>query len=139
MGLAVLLCVGSLGCGPVGYLQTVTFDARELVREAEDVRAPELAPYEYHAAWEYLRMAREFGARADFELAIDYGKRSARLARDGRRRAERVARERRDAAARRKAESKGKSAPQPGDAPDDAPGDAPGGAPGDAPDDPPLR
>jgi hypothetical protein len=25
--LAALLCVGLLGCGPVGYLQTVTFDA----------------------------------------------------------------------------------------------------------------
>lgn len=119
--LAALLCAGSLGCGPVGYLQTVTFDARELVHEAEAVRAPELAPYEYHAAWAYLRMARELGARADFELAIDYGKRSVRLAREGRRRAEQVARDRRDAAARRKAEGERKSASTSDDAADEPP------------------
>lgn len=99
------LLLGALpGCGPVGYLQTVTVDARELVQAAEEAGARERAPYEYHAAWEYLRMARELGARADFELAIDYGKRSERLAREGRRRAAQVARDRREVAARRQGE-----------------------------------
>ncbi|MBK8481394.1 MAG: DUF4398 domain-containing protein [Proteobacteria bacterium] len=111
LGFVSLFFVSLAGCGPIGYLQTVTVDARDLVQDAEDAGARELAPYEYHAAWEYLRMAREFGARADFELAIDYGKRSARLAREGRRRAAQVARDRREVAARRQGERERKAAP----------------------------
>jgi hypothetical protein len=68
------------GCiGPIDYLNTVARKARRAVAEAEAVNAEKLSPYEYWSAVTYLRMAREKAARADFEDANKYGKKSVEM------------------------------------------------------------
>jgi Domain of unknown function (DUF4398) len=74
-GLALLMLVAT-GCGPIEYISIVTFQASKAVQEAKASRAPELAPYEYTSAVEYLHKAREVGGYARYHEAIEWGKKS---------------------------------------------------------------
>jgi uncharacterized protein DUF4398 len=87
--LALLMLVMA-GCGPIEYISTVTFDASKAVQAARASRAPELAPYEYTAAVEYLHKAREVGGYARYHEAVELGKK----ARDFGQKAVELARER---------------------------------------------
>jgi hypothetical protein len=73
LALLTLLCGG---CGPIEYISTVTFQASKAVQEARASRAPELAPYEYTSAVEYLHKAREVGGYARYHDAIEFGKKA---------------------------------------------------------------
>jgi hypothetical protein len=74
--IALLCLVAVGGCGPIEYISTVTFEASKAVQEAKASRAPELAPYEYTAAVEYLHKAREVGGYARYHDAIELGKKA---------------------------------------------------------------
>jgi hypothetical protein len=76
LALMALLCSG---CGPIEYISMVTFQASKAVQEARASRAPELAPYEYTAAVEYLHEAREVGGYARYHDAIEFGKKARDL------------------------------------------------------------
>lgn len=92
--LVVLVSAGALwGCGPTRYLKEVSGSARHAVIEARAAGAEELAPYEYWSAHEYLAMAKDTAARADFEQSLEYGNKAERMAR----RAKRAAYEAREA------------------------------------------
>ena len=73
---ALLVAIALGGCGPIEYISTVTFEASKAVQEAKASRAPELAPYEYTAAVEYLHKAREVGGYARYHEAIEFGKKA---------------------------------------------------------------
>jgi hypothetical protein len=70
------LSIAGVGCGPVGYLQQVQGRARQAVAEAQQAGADRVAPYEYTAAVEYLKKAEEEGTHAEYQVAIDLGRRS---------------------------------------------------------------
>jgi hypothetical protein len=74
VALLTLFAVG--GCGPIEYISTVTFEASKAVQEAKASRAPELAPYEYTAAVEYLHKARELGGHARYQQSVEFGKKA---------------------------------------------------------------
>ena len=93
-GVALVCLIAVAGCGPIEYITTVTFEASKAVQEAKASRAPELAPYEYTAAVEYLHKAREVGGYARYHEAVEWGKR----ARDFGHYATKLARERTSAA-----------------------------------------
>src|SRR5690242_16683098 len=73
---ALLMLLATAGCGPIEYITVVTFDASKAVQEAKASRAPELAPYVYTAAVEYLHKAREVGGYARYHDAIEFGKKA---------------------------------------------------------------
>ena len=77
--LLVVLC-GSSGCGPARFLGQVNDRAARAVAAATEANAAVLAPYEYTAATEYLRKAREEGAYAEYQVAIEFGRRAEDLA-----------------------------------------------------------
>ena len=88
MRAVALLVLLTTGCGPIEYITVVTFEASKAVQEAKASRAPELAPYEYTAAVEYLHKAREVGGYARYQEAArfggkarDFGREATRLAR----------------------------------------------------------
>lgn len=74
LGLGAL--VACAACGPVGYLNQVHRRAREAVVEARRAGAEQAAPYELTAAVEYLSKAEEEGGEAEYQVAIEYGRRS---------------------------------------------------------------
>jgi hypothetical protein len=74
--LALLTLFAVAGCGPIEYISMVTFEASKAVQEAKASRAPELAPYEFTAAVEYLHKAREVGGYARYHEAIEFGKKA---------------------------------------------------------------
>ena len=76
LALLLLFAVAAGGCGPIEYISIVTFDASKAVQEAKASRAPELAPYEYTAAVEYLHKAREVGGYARYHEAVEFGKKA---------------------------------------------------------------
>jgi hypothetical protein len=76
--LAALLC--PTGCGPVQYLSQVSDKATKAVAAAKRAHADQLAPYEFTAANEYLHKAREEGGSAEYQAAIEYGRRAEDLA-----------------------------------------------------------
>ena len=79
---AVLSCLvfATGGCGPIEYLNQVGGKAAGAVAAAKRVNAEKLAPYEYTAAVEYLHKAREEGGFAEYQIAIEYGRRAEDLA-----------------------------------------------------------
>ena len=83
MRLSSLLCVLPLlgGCGPVGYLATVTRDANRAVLEARAAGAAKAAPYEWTAALLYLERSHELAGYARWQEALALGRRAAALAR----------------------------------------------------------
>jgi len=74
------MVLGAAGCGPVGYLQQVHGKAREAVTEAKRAGAEAAAPYEYVSAVEYLKKAQEEGDHAEYQVAIEYGRRAETFA-----------------------------------------------------------
>jgi hypothetical protein len=68
------------GCGPVEYLAQVSGRAPAALAQAQHHGAERLAPYEFTAAQEYLREAREQATRSSYQRAIDYGRRAEELA-----------------------------------------------------------
>ena len=74
----------SLGaCGPVEYINQVGNKAASAVSAAKLASAQRYAPYEYTAAEEYLHKAREEAGHAEYQDAIEYG-RKARIWRTAR-------------------------------------------------------
>ena len=65
------------GCGPVAYINQVPRDAAQKVEQARALNAAKFSPYWWTRATEYLRMAREVAAHADFQGANKFGKLSA--------------------------------------------------------------
>jgi len=77
---AVLAVAPLLGCGPVEYISQVGNRAASAVSSAKLAQADRYAPYEYTAAEEYLHKAREEGGYAEYQDAIEYGKKAEDLA-----------------------------------------------------------
>jgi hypothetical protein len=63
-----------IGCGPVEYIAQVGGRASSSLAQARREKADELAPYEYTAAGEFLKKAREEAGRSQFQTALEYGK-----------------------------------------------------------------
>ena len=74
------LALASAACGPIEYLSQVSDRAARAVAAAKQANADELAPYELTAATEYLHEAREQAGSAEYESAIEYGRRAEDLA-----------------------------------------------------------
>jgi hypothetical protein len=77
---ALALVVGSSACGPIEYLSQVSSRAATAVEAAKQAHADRYAPYELTAAEEYLHKAREEGAYAQYQDAIEYGRKSEEMA-----------------------------------------------------------
>jgi hypothetical protein len=77
---AVLAVAPLLGCGPVEYISQVGNKAASAVSSAKLAQADRYAPYEYTAAEEYLHKAREEAGYAEYQVAIEYGRKSEDLA-----------------------------------------------------------
>src|SRR4051794_30137887 len=78
------LLVSLWGCGPVEYINQVGNKAASAVSAAKLAQADRYAPYEYTAAEEYLHKAREEAGYAEYEDAIEFGRRAEELANKGR-------------------------------------------------------
>jgi hypothetical protein len=75
------IAVASLsGCGPIEYMSQVSSKAASAVSAAKLAAADRYAPYEYTAAEEYLHKAREEAAYAEYQDAIEYGRKAEELA-----------------------------------------------------------
>jgi len=74
------LLVSFGACGPVEYINQVGNKAASAVSAAKLASAQRYAPYEYTAAEEYLHKAREEAGYAEYQDAIEYGKRAEDLA-----------------------------------------------------------
>jgi hypothetical protein len=74
------LMVPLLGCGPVEYINQVGNKAASAVSAAKLASAERYAPYEYTAAEEYLHKAREEAGHAEYQDAIEYGRKAEELA-----------------------------------------------------------
>lgn len=79
IGLILMLMVSA--CGPVEST-SVILDAEGACRAAEIEHSADVpeAAYYYHSAKQYLRKAKEEQGYADFEIAIDYGRKAIELA-----------------------------------------------------------
>jgi len=64
------------GCGPVEYINQVSFKAASALAAAKEAQADRYAPYEYTAAEAYLHKAREEAAYAQYQDSIEYGRRA---------------------------------------------------------------
>ncbi|HEY3805311.1 MAG TPA: hypothetical protein VGL61_22040 [Kofleriaceae bacterium] len=78
-GLASLVIVAVMGvvvasCGPFAYVDQVTLHADDAVEQARDAGAPQYSPYYWTRATQYLVMAREVAAHADFQGANKFGR-----------------------------------------------------------------
>jgi hypothetical protein len=60
-------------CGPVAYVQQVSLTADEAVERARQVYADKYSPYWWTRATQYLHMAREVAAHADYQGANRFG------------------------------------------------------------------
>jgi hypothetical protein len=77
----VAACAAVLtGCGPIEYINQVASKAATAVDAAKAANAEKYAPYEYTAATEYLHKAREEAGYAEYQDAIEYGRKSEELA-----------------------------------------------------------
>src|SRR5690348_602258 len=79
---AALLALATLAasCGPIEYMNQVGSKAANAVAAAKQAGAERYAPYEYTAAELYLHKAREEAGYAEYQDAIDYGRKSEELA-----------------------------------------------------------
>ena len=85
VGALVLLATSlTSGCGPIEYINQVGIKAAGAVSAAKLAQADRYAPYEYTAAEEYLHKAREEAAYAEYEDAIEFGRKAEELANKGR-------------------------------------------------------
>jgi hypothetical protein len=76
----VVFSLAVVGCGPVEYLNQVGNKAASAVSAAKLAQAERYAPYEYTAAEEYLHKAREEAGHAEYQDAIEYGRKAEELA-----------------------------------------------------------
>jgi hypothetical protein len=75
--LATPIVAGGLGgCGPVEYINQVSFKAASALAAAKEAQADRYAPYEYTAAEAYLHKAREEAAYAQYQDSIEYGRKA---------------------------------------------------------------
>jgi hypothetical protein len=72
--------VACAACGPIGYVRGVSRDATHAVEAARDAGAEHHAPYWWTRATQYLAMAREIAAHADFQGANRFGRLAAEAA-----------------------------------------------------------
>lgn len=79
------------GCGPVAYISQVTFDADNAVAAARASNAAKYSPYWWTRATQYLHMAREVAAHADFQGANRFGRLATEAAVNARAEAEQAA------------------------------------------------
>jgi Domain of unknown function (DUF4398) len=84
--LALLASLTALvsGCGPIEYINQVGVKAAGAVSAAKLAQADRYAPYEYTAAEEYLHKAREEAGYAEYQDAIEFGRKAEELANKGR-------------------------------------------------------
>ena len=68
------------GCGPVEYISQVGNKAASAVSAAKLAQADRYAPYEYTAAEEYLHKAREEAGHAEYQDAIEFGRKAEEYA-----------------------------------------------------------
>lgn len=87
------LAVAVSACGPV-QSGTLLVDAAAELAAADTAQASEHAPFEYTAAEAYLHKAREEQSYADFELAVDFARKSRACAKVARMIAEATTKER---------------------------------------------
>jgi hypothetical protein len=81
---SLLALVSVSGCGPIEYINQVGVKAASAVSAAKLAQADRYAPYEYTAAEEYLHKAREEAGYAEYEDAIEFGRRAEDFANKGR-------------------------------------------------------
>jgi hypothetical protein len=77
---ALPLAASIAGCGPIEYINQVGVKAAGAVSAAKLAQADRYAPYEFTAAEEYLHKAREEAAYAEYQDAIEFGRRAEELA-----------------------------------------------------------
>src|SRR5580704_4861347 len=77
-GVAFVLFMAA--CGPVAYVGQVTLGADDAVTQARAAGAEKYSPYYWTRATEYLHMAREVAAHADFQGANKFGRLSEEAA-----------------------------------------------------------
>ena len=78
--LSVALVIScAIGCGPIEYLDIST-KAGAALAAAKRVDGERLAPYEFTAADEYLRKAREEAGYSQYQVSIEFGRRAEALA-----------------------------------------------------------
>lgn len=80
LAIAVAIGLGAAACGPVAYVHQVTFDADDAVDAARRANAEKYSPYWWTRAVEYLHMAREVAAHADYQGANRFGRLAAEAA-----------------------------------------------------------
>jgi hypothetical protein len=78
------LAATSIACGPVEYINQVSVKAAGAVSAAKLAQADRYAPYEFTAAEEYLHKAREEAGYAEYQNAIEFGRKAEELANTGR-------------------------------------------------------
>ena len=95
-GVSRLLALGVLpwlflapACGPITYVSRVTFGATGDVAEAKTLNAEQMAPYEYTAATQYLRRAKELAGYARFHDANKFAAEARHQASDAKKVAQR--------------------------------------------------
>jgi sRNA-binding protein len=71
---ALLVLVLAIGCGPITYIGAVPRGAVDSIEAARAAQADKYAPYWWTRATQYLHMAREDAARADFQGANRFGR-----------------------------------------------------------------
>jgi hypothetical protein len=69
-----------MGCGPIEYVNQVNGKSARAVAAAKQAGGERHAPYEYTSAVEYLHKAREEGSYAQYQVALEYGRRSEEFA-----------------------------------------------------------
>jgi hypothetical protein len=62
------------GCGPFAYVNQVPTDAARKVEAARKLEAAKYSPYWWTRATQYLHMAREVAAHADYQGANRFGR-----------------------------------------------------------------
>lgn len=62
------------GCGPFAYVGQVPTDAAGKVERARQLNAAKYSPYWWTRATQYLHMAREVAAHADYQGATRFGR-----------------------------------------------------------------
>ena len=72
--MVALLTVAGIGCGPVAYVNQVTLHADDAVEAARQAHADKYSPYYWTRATQYLHMAREVAAHADYQGANRFGR-----------------------------------------------------------------
>ena len=81
IAVSVAVAIGLGACGPVAYVHQVTLDADDAVDAARRANAEKYSPYWWTRATEYLHMAREVAAHADYQGANRFGRLAADAAR----------------------------------------------------------